>query len=340
MRKDMNKQKLSLLIKKMLLRAGVYGVIRTLFPNRKAAILRYHALAAPQDNFYTSPAIALSPAEFEQQVKYFARKYRVISLDEIVDCLRQNRPLPKNSVTFTFDDGYSDNLEAALILKKYAAGGTFFITTEPIGRESRFWLSEVTLLILKTTQGVFRLTLGEKQAEFALTDASSRWKAIRELVRLIKSNDRAVREEIRRQLSKQLGEPALLEEVQNLVLTWEQVRQMARMGMLIGSHTLTHLNLPNADPEDARREIAESKKVLEEQLGAPIRHFSYPNSGPYEYFNAQIREFVIESGYDSSSTSNNGFVSHSSDRFALERVRTVPELAEVVHALEWERVFG
>lgn len=336
----MNKQRLSLLIKKIFLRAGVYELIRALLPNRKAAILRYHAVVAPENNFYTSPAIALSPREFEQHVKYFAGKYRVISLDEIVNCLRQNKPLPKNSVAFTFDDGYSDNLEAARILKKYGAGGTFFITTAPIGRESLFWLSEVTCLILKTSQNLFRLTLGEKQAEFALTDTSSRWKAIRELIRLIKSNNRAVREEIRRQLSRQLGDPVLLEEVQNLALTWEQVRQMERMGMLIGSHTLTHLNLPNADPEDARLEIAESKKVLEEQLGAPIRHFSYPNSGPYEYFNAQIREFVIESGYDSSCTSNNGFVNHSSDRFALERVRTVPELAEVVHAMEWERVFG
>ena len=112
------------------------------------------------------------------------------------------------------------------------------------------------------------------------------------------------------------------------------------MGMVIGSHTLTHLNLPNAAPEDAVKEIKESKAVLEQKLGINIRHFSYPNSGPYDYFNERIREYVIEANYDSSCTSMNGFLDTGSDLFALERVRTVPELAEVVHALEWDRVLG
>lgn len=336
----MNKQKLSLLFKKIFLRMGLYGFIRTFFPNRKAAILRYHSVVDRKDNFYTSPAIALSPAEFEEHVRYFARKYTVLSLDQVVDCLQQKKPFPKNSVAFTFDDGYTDNLEAARILKKYGANGTFFITTEPIGRESKFWLTEVTYLILKTSKTAFSISHEEQQLHFLLGDRSTRWKAIREIVRLIKSNNRTVREETRKQLLEQLGEPQLLKEVENLILTWEQVRQMLDMGMIAGSHTLTHLNLPNADPEDAKREIAVSKKVLEEKLGCSIRHFSYPNSGPYEYFDKRIRRYVVEAQYDSSCTSNNGFVDYSSDYFALERVRTVPELEEVVHGMEWDRLFS
>lgn len=336
----MNKQKLSLLLKKIFLRLGLYGFIRTFFPNRKVAILRYHSVVDRNDNFYTSPAIALSPAEFEQHVRYFARKYTVLSLDQIVDHLQQKKPFPKNSVAFTFDDGYTDNLLAARILKKYGANGTFFITTEPIGRESKFWLTEVTYLILKTSKTAFSISHEEQELHFSLRDRSTRWKAIREIVRLIKSNNRTVREEVRKQLQDQLGEAPLMEDVENLILTWEQVRQMADMGMVIGSHTLTHLNLPNADPEDAVLEITASKKVLEEKLGRSIRHFSYPNSGPYEYFNERIREYVVEAQYDSSCTSNNGFVDYNSDYFALERVRTVPELEEVVHNMEWDRLFS
>jgi peptidoglycan/xylan/chitin deacetylase (PgdA/CDA1 family) len=336
----MNKQKLSLLVKKVFLRTGVYGFIRIFFPNRKLAILRYHSIVKPQDNFYTSPAIALSPVEFEKQVRYFAKKYTVLSLDQVVDYLREKKPLPQNSVVFTFDDGYLDNLESARTLKKYGVNGTFFITTEPIGRESTFWLSEVTYLILKTPKNFFIIQNGEKEIHFSLTVKGSRWKAIREIVRLIKSNNRTVRENVRKQLLDQLGDCSLLPQVKNLILTWEQVRQMKDMGMIFGSHTLTHLNLPNADPEDAKMEISASKKVLEDKLGCKIRHFSYPNSGPYEYFNEQIRQYVIDSEYDSSCTSNNGFVDHNSDFFALERVRTVPDLEEVVHGMEWDRLFS
>lgn len=336
----MSRQGLSRLLKRILLKIGVYGFIRMVFPNRRVAILRYHAVVDRKNNFYTSPAIALSPGEFEEHVRYFARKYKVLSLDQVMDCLQQKKPLPKNSVVFTFDDGYLDNLEAARILKKYGTTGTFFITTEPIGRESRFWLSEVTCLVLKTSRSAFSILVDEKEIVFSLTNHSSRWKAIREIVRLIKSNNRCVRENIRRQLSEKLGEAKLMEEVENLVLTWEQVQQMLDMGMTFGSHTLTHLNLPNADPEDARAEVSVSKKVLEEKLGRKIRHFSYPNSGPYAYFDERVRRYVMEAQYDSSCTSNNGFVDYNSDHYALERVRTVPELEEVLHGMEWDRVFG
>jgi len=241
----MNKQKLSLLLKKIFLRMGLYGFIRTFFPNRKVAILRYHSVVERQNNFYTSPAIALSPAEFERHVRYFARKYTVLSLDQIVDHLQQKKPFPKNSVAFTFDDGYTDNLEAARILKKYGASGTFFITTEPIGRESKFWLTEVTYLILKTPKTAFNISHEAQQLHFSLRDRSTRWKAIREIVRLIKSNNRIVREEVRRQLLEQLGEAELMTEVENLILTWEQVRQM---GYGHG-HRFPYLN----PPEPAQR---------------------------------------------------------------------------------------
>lgn len=335
----MDKQKISRFLKKMFLRNGVYKLIRTSSPNPRVSILRYHSVVEPGENFYTSPAIALSPAEFERHVKFFTKNYTVLSLDQVIDSLQQKKSLPKNSVVFTFDDGYADNLIAANILRKYGANGTFFITTEPIGRESIFWLSEVTYLILKTEKEEFLLTL-EKERGFPLTDIGSRWKAVREVIRLIKSHNREVRENIRKQVLQQLGTEPLLEAVQNLILTWEQVREMQDMGMIFGSHTLTHLNLPNADPEDAIYEITDSRKVLEKRLGKKIRHFSYPNSGPYEYFNERIRQYVVDAGYESSCTSNNGFVDHGSDPFALERVRTVPQLEEVIHGMEWDRVFG
>ncbi len=334
------KQKLSLFVKRLFLRLGLYDVLRALKPNRNIAILRYHAVVSPSENFYTSPPIALSPLAFEQHVKYLARRYNVISLDQAIDIIKAGKTPPPNSIVFTFDDGYLDNLEAARILKKYGANGVFFVVTEAIGRESRLWLAEVTYLILKTPKENLQIKYKDADHQFVLDDLKSRWKAIRSLVRLIKSNNRACRDSVMAQLCQQLGDEKLLKNVENLMLTWEQVMKMRDMGMVIGAHTLSHLNLPNADPEDARKEIAGSKSVLEEKLGQPCRHFSYPNSGPYEYFNARIRQYVIDAGFDSSCTSNRGFLTQESDLFAIDRIRTVPELEEVIHAMEWERIFG
>jgi len=336
----MNKQALSLLLKKVFFKLGVYGFFRSLFPNRKISILRYHAVVPNKDNYYTSHAIALSPEEFERHVRYFAGKYTVLSLDEIIDLFKEKKPIPKNSVAFTFDDGYLDNLLAAKILNKYGAHGTFFIVTEAIGRESLLWLSEVTYMLLKTPNTSFSINAAESNETLPLGNTVERWKAIRHLVKLIKSNNRAVRKEVRKQLLEQVGTPELLQDVKDLMLTWDQVKEMVDLGMIIGSHTLSHLNLPNAEADDAVKEITQAKKVIEDRLGTQARHFSYPNSGPYAYFDERIRKYVVEAGYDSSCTSNNGFVDADSDAFALERVRTVPDLEEVVHDMEWSRVLG
>ena len=334
------KQQLSLIIKKLFLQIGVYGLIRKFSPNQNISILRYHAIVSPEDNFYTSPPIALSAVEFEAHVRYFAKYYTVLSLDEAVDIVRSGQTPPPNSVVFTFDDGYLDNLEAARLLNKYGANGTFYVVTEVMGRKTRFWLAEVTYLILKTGKPELSITAADETFHFTLSDTSSRWKAIRTLVRLIKSNNRAVRDAVISQLVEQLGSDQLLQEVTDLMLDWSQVKQMHEMGMVIAAHTLSHLNLPNADPEDAQKEISGAKAELEKQLGKPCRHFSYPNSGPYEYFNERIRQYVIDAGFDSSCTSNQGFFHSQSDVFAIDRVRTVPELAEVIHGMEWERISG
>lgn len=336
----MKKQNSSKALKNLFLRIGIYDLLRRLRPNPDAAILRYHAIVDLKDNFYTSPSIALSPADFENHVKYFSTKYHLLSLNQTIDRLKQNKNFSSNSVAFTFDDGYADNFIAAQILHKYGANGTFYITTEPIERRSRFWVSELIVLILKTNRSNLRTSIDSSKQEFALDDLTSRWQTIREIIRMIKSSNKKTREILRSQLLEQLGEPPLLKMIEGVMLTYEQINEMKEMGMTIGSHTITHLNLPNADPTDAKVEIEKSKEILELRLGLPVRHFSYPNSGPYEYYNDRIKAYVQEAGYESSTTSRQGYVNRDSDFFALERIRTVPDLAEIIHEMEWDRFFS
>src|SRR5574342_541272 len=118
------KKPLSRFLKVALFALGFFHLLRILFPNRKVAILRYHAVVDPHDNYYANPNICLAVRDFERHVRYFARRYRVISLDEVVDAIRSGKALPHNAVVFTFDDGYADNFLAAEILKRYGASGT------------------------------------------------------------------------------------------------------------------------------------------------------------------------------------------------------------------------
>lgn len=58
-------------------------------------------------------------------------------------------------------------------------------------------------------------------------------------------------------------------------LTWPQIMEMHRGGMEFGSHTMTHRNLTRLGEQQMRYELTESKKIIEDKLGA-CRCVSYP----------------------------------------------------------------
>jgi peptidoglycan/xylan/chitin deacetylase (PgdA/CDA1 family) len=112
---------------------------------------------------------------------------------------------------------------------------------------------------------------------------------------------------------------------------------MHALGMTIGSHTMTHPNLPSAGLDAARGEIVEAKRRLETEIGAPVTMFSYPNGGADRYVTPELQRVVRAAGYHAATTSQNGFAGAHSDAFALERVQVAETLADLVFALEVER---
>ena len=76
-------------------------------------------------------------------------------------------------------------------------------------------------------------------------------------------------------------------------ITDHEIRTVYRMGMEIGSHTLTHRLLTGRAGADVRYELSESKMRLEDILGAPITAFSYPQGA----FTAVARAALVETGY-------------------------------------------
>jgi Polysaccharide deacetylase. len=49
-------------------------------------------------------------------------------------------------------------------------------------------------------------------------------------------------------------------------MNWEELSFLVKEGVEIGSHTLTHPFLTKIPPAEARREIEDSKKLLEDKL--------------------------------------------------------------------------
>jgi peptidoglycan/xylan/chitin deacetylase (PgdA/CDA1 family) len=319
--------------KRVLFGIGAYGAVRSVRPSRGLAILRYHAVCGPEGDAYAESGIRVTPASFEQHVAYLTSRYHVMSLPEAARCLRDNRPLPANAVAITFDDGYADNFAAAHILGRYGATATFYITAGCMAGEAPFWPAELRGLLARIEAPDVRLTSAGAAVVVPLRTATDRRAATRTISRLFKSHPIPIREALREELRRQARGVAR----DSPMLTWSHLREMHRMGMTIGAHTVTHPNLPSAGAADARREISESRARLERELDTPVTMFSYPNGGAERYLTPEIVTMVREAGYEAATTSRNGVAGYGSDVFALERVQVPERVEDLAFALEIER---
>lgn len=81
-------------------------------------ILMYHGLCQEESrrNQYM-----IDPACFESDLQYLQDNgYTTIFISELIDCIDNNQPLPKNPIILTFDDGYLNNYTYAFpLLEKY-----------------------------------------------------------------------------------------------------------------------------------------------------------------------------------------------------------------------------
>jgi peptidoglycan/xylan/chitin deacetylase (PgdA/CDA1 family) len=90
-------------------------------------------------------------------------------------------------------------------------------------------------------------------------------------------------------------------------LTWDDVRQIARLGHEIGSHSVTHPNLSTLTAEEALREMRDSRKTIENELGQPIRWFAYPYGG-VENGRPDLVSLTEQAGYEGCLSGFGGFV--------------------------------
>jgi peptidoglycan/xylan/chitin deacetylase (PgdA/CDA1 family) len=319
--------------KRTLLRTGAYAAIRRLRSSRDVAILRYHAVCGPEGHAYASPAICVTPDTFERHVAYLAGHYTVLPLPEVVAAISAGRTLPKDAVVFTFDDGYADNLAAARVLKQHGVSGTFYITAGCLSGGQPFWPAELRHLLRHLPAGTLTLQAGAASVTLEVSDEASRAAAVGRLTRLFKAHPIPVREAIRERLREAASAPPM----PRVMLTWEELAEMARLGMTIGAHTMTHPNLPSAGLADATVEITSCRQRLERELGVAVTMFSYPNGGAEKYYTPELQRVVHQAGFLSATTSRNGFAPATSDVYALRRVQVSGSLEELAFALEVER---
>lgn len=117
-------------------------------------------------------------------------------------------------------------------------------------------------------------------------------------------------------------------------VTWDQVAEMARNGITIGSHTMHHRYLPTAPAPELAREVTESKRLLEERIGQPVRFLSYPIGG----FNARVQAAVKSAGYLAACTTNRAAPAGGEYPYALRRIKITERDRQIL--MFWAKLSG
>jgi len=99
------------------------------------------------------------------------------------------------------------------------------------------------------------------------------------------------------------------------MLNWREIKEMKRWRIEFGAHTLTHPDLTRLPRNRMEMEICDSKKIIENTLSTPISCFAYP----YGRYNDSVRE-LVQQHFVCASSDKLGFITPSSDLYALERV--------------------
>lgn len=100
-------------------------------------------------------------------------------------------------------------------------------------------------------------------------------------------------------------------------MTWDQLKEMSASGMDVEAHTLTHPHLRTIAPDQAEKEITDSKSVLEKQLGKTVVALSYP----FGEYDAAVVAMVKGAGFQSAVSLNPGYRQRVDELFMLHRIR-------------------
>jgi peptidoglycan/xylan/chitin deacetylase (PgdA/CDA1 family) len=282
---------------------------------RGLLILTYHRVLTGEDPLRHGEMTAEA---FDRHCGVLRRWFNVLPLVEGWRRAREGA-LPPRAVSITFDDGYADNAELALpTLKRHGLTGTFFVATGYLNG-GRMWNDTIIETLREAPVPLDLRDLGG--AFLAAADGHARARAVNDTIRAWKhlppgERERRVDELVRR---------AKLSPPDDLMMTNEQVKELASAGMDIGAHTVTHPILRKIDDAEAAREMSRSRATLEELTGAPVRTFAYPNGRLGDDYDERHAAIARDAGFELAVSTNHGTARADSDGFQLPRFGPWPE---------------
>jgi peptidoglycan/xylan/chitin deacetylase (PgdA/CDA1 family) len=256
---------------------------------RTPLIVGYHRVV---EDFASSartsiPSLLVSRGMLEQHLDWLGRRYRFVDLDELGALLESGRAfdnIDRPVAAITFDDGYRDFHDLALpTLLKKGVPAALFVCTDLVGT-TRGQIHDRLYFLLGRRARFGPLRAGIRLPEIA---GMRPYQAMRVLLEAVPWYG------LQRVIQALESEDSVPEQAFSPSVTWEELDRIRRAGIVVGSHSRTHIVMTNETRDRVIDEAIGSRRDLERRLGGVVRHFAYP-SGIY---NAASVSAVAAAGY-------------------------------------------
>lgn len=288
---------------------------------RRVLLISYHRVVGDLSSEAARglPTLNISQSTLRRQLEQVLESHDIVSIDEALAVLAGTRRARRDVAVITFDDGYRDVYEWAFpAMRELHVTGVSYVPSSFVGTRKRLGHDRLWPVLKRMSDG------GIEPSALRLSPVQEGWLRAayqggvtpnKALERLIAVHATAALYELAEALEEGLGLASQPVPEGQLMMTWDMLRELAAAGWEIGAHTAEHTVLTNQPLEEARREIAECKAVLERGVGRPVRHFAYCNG----YYSEGIARALREQGFLSAVTTEDMPNVPGVDPYALKR---------------------
>lgn len=250
----------------------------------------HHVQPGRPDPFAPNRILSVTPEFLNTVVEHvLEREFDIVSIDEAHARMASGKTGKRRFATFTFDDGYRDNIEHALpIFRRHDVPMTIYVAPDFCDGKGRAWWVTLEKVLAEMTSIAVPFADGERV--FPLTTVADKYDALNKIYPWLRAMpDAAIHMHVDRWAAIARIDPFAA--CRDLVMNWDEVRAAAKDPLVtIGAHTMSHASLAKCSSDQARWEMAASIEHVEHELGIDCRHFAYPYG---DAGSAGSREFEI-----------------------------------------------
>jgi len=258
--------------------------------------------------------VVSSKEKFRRIIKYIAKYYDFISMDEVNDFF-QKKNNKYRCCHLTFDDGDSSFFENAFpILIKNKIPASLYVSPKILNDETNYWFQELENITHH---------IGDKKLKQIICDFTKyKYLDIKSfsIYSIFKSLTII---EIKKIIDNSLSQFKIVP-IKSQNLTNNQLRIIAESNLIdIGPHTMNHPILSNETDEISRYEIEKSISSLKPILGDFPKYFAYPNGDPNQDFGEREKSILIDNKISIAFSTEFKFYNNETDPLSVPRIGIV-----------------